>query len=213
MQAGGKGKVLSLICLYPVKSILNSTSTLKIQIPQFYYPSEICQICSQHCFERNMLHCKEKVDSQTLPELQLNKSFLFLFFRRYTSLNLYNETCSKRSGTKIQISPCNGKCQIQLHRFFLVALLEDYLKVRFGFEPDVMIYLKTWLSEGIQKTSSSHITKIISFTTYIVAQLCPHLLSEGLCLGMYKKIKSFADTPTLLMACWAKHLQTIITMD
>ena len=50
---------------------------------------------NKNSYEGNMLHCKEKVDLQTLPELQLNK--FFFFSRRDTSLNLYNETCLKRT--------------------------------------------------------------------------------------------------------------------
>ena len=49
-------------------------------------------------------------------------------------MNLYR-TPVRQSFSKMKlsltISPCNGKCPIQLHRFFLMALLKDYLNLVF----------------------------------------------------------------------------------
>ncbi len=92
-----KEKYFSWLCscqsVFEVLGGKRQCSNLKDEPCMFYY--EFILIPEQWS-ERNMLHCKEKVDSQTLPELQLNKFFSFFFSRWDTSLNLYNETCLKR---------------------------------------------------------------------------------------------------------------------
>ena len=71
--------------------------------------------------ERIMVHCKEKVDLQTLPEFQLNKFFLFFFSRRDTSLNLYNETCLKRN-THLFLKSFYDICLMSCHAIsFILA--------------------------------------------------------------------------------------------